>query len=92
MGKLITLILVGAALAATAYAQYRMPFHTTNATHCWIARLVLAVTGLAAGLMTTARYAGEGEMLSLLAFLGGFGMVHVPAAVILFFKRQRSNS
>ncbi len=26
----------------------------------------------------------------LLAFLTGFGLVHVPAAAILFFKRQRA--
>jgi hypothetical protein len=33
-------------------------------------------------------YPGE-PALGLLAFLAGFGMVHFPAALILFFKHYR---
>jgi membrane glycosyltransferase len=75
-------------LVAAVYAQYRLPFHTTTRGHLWISRTVLLVLGLLFGWVMSQRYAVEG-FLQLLVFLSAFGIVHVPAAAILFIKRQR---
>jgi hypothetical protein len=79
-------------LAAAAYAQWRIPFHTANARHALVARLILAVVGVAFGIAVATAYTDTEGWLSLLAFLSGFGVVHVPAAAILFLKRQREKS
>jgi hypothetical protein len=76
-------------LAAAVYAHYRIPFHTPSATSRWAARLL--VTGVAFGYAMTIYYGGAGRWVSLLLFLSGFGLVHVPAAFILFLKQQRAS-
>jgi hypothetical protein len=94
-----TLYLFALALAvsgAAAYAQWRIPFHTANARHALIARLVLLTVGIAFGLVLattyTDTYVGRQDWLFLIVFLAGFGVVHVPAAAILFLKRQRDKA
>lgn len=77
-----------ATLAAAAYAQYRLPFHTTTKAHLWFSRLLLLILGLLFGWVTSNRYPVEGFFRALV-FLSAFGIVHVPAAFILFIKRQR---
>jgi hypothetical protein len=74
-------------LAAAAYAQYRIPRHTTGGRKALVARAVLAVVGLAFGYVMSA-YA-QTQAGAWLAFLSGFGAVHVPAAVILYLKSIR---
>jgi NAD/NADP transhydrogenase beta subunit len=77
-----------AMLGAAVYAQYRIPFHTATAAQSWVTRIMLGIIGIGVGLMAVSRaQATEGPLL--LAFLNGFGAVHVPAAFILFLKRQR---
>ncbi|QBQ54066.1 hypothetical protein [Nitrosococcus wardiae] len=80
-----TLIMLGAAV----YAQYRIPFHTANAAQSWVTRLILGVIGVGIGIISVDRYQEAEGIFPLLAFLNGFGAVHVPAAFILFIKRQR---
>jgi hypothetical protein len=75
-------------LGAAVYAQYRIPFHTATAAQSWITRIMLGVIGLGVGFIAIGRSQETGGPL-LLAFLNGFGAVHVPAAFILFIKRQR---
>jgi hypothetical protein len=75
-------------LGAAVYAQYRIPFHTASAAQSWITRILLGVIGVGVGFMAVSRAQETGGPL-LLAFLNGFGAVHVPAAFILFIKRQR---
>lgn len=74
-------------LALAAYAQYRIAAHTLG-SRVLLARAVLAGIGAAFGLVMAAGYRDD-PSLALLAFLVGFGMVHFPAALILFFKHQR---
>jgi hypothetical protein len=52
-------------------------------------RGILIAVGIAFGYVTTSFYVQADGIRGLLAFLGGFGLVHVPAAFILFLKRQR---
>ena len=88
MTDLISLIAVLPLLAATVYAQRRLPVHAPSA-QAWGLRLLLAAVGLGMGVLMAdrARYAGAPE--PWLAFLLGFGMAHLPAAVILFVKHRR---
>jgi hypothetical protein len=74
-------------LTAAGYAQYRIPFHTATRGRALLTSAVLALVGLAFGYVSMA-YAHTPAQ-ALLAFLAGFGLVHLPAAVILFLKRAR---
>ena len=79
-------VLTLATLAAAAYAQYRMPFHIDGRTSLWLTRALFLAVGVGLG-WAMARYyhvAGVGPVAALLIFLSGFGVVHVPAAFILF--------
>jgi hypothetical protein len=75
-------------LGAAVYAQYRIPFHSATVTQSWITRIMLGVIGVGVGLISVGRSQEMGAPL-FLVFLSGFGAVHVPAAFILFIKRQR---
>lgn len=92
MSAFYTLILTFAVLAAAAYAQWRIPFHTANARHALIARLILAVVGVAFGIALATTYTDTQGWLAVVVFLAGFGVVHVPAAAILFLKRKRQEA
>jgi hypothetical protein len=74
-------------MALATYAQYAIPAHTL-AGRVALTRALLAAIGAAFGLVMALGYPGE-PALALLAFLVGFGMVHFPAALILFFKHFR---
>lgn len=81
------IVLATALLAATVYAHYRIPFHTAGPRKAAVAHAVLVITGLlAAGAGATLAPTRE---MAIIAFVQGFGVVHVPAAVILFLKRAR---
>lgn len=76
-------------LAAAGYAQYRVPFHTITAGRTNLVRAVMALAGLALGYVATF-YAADTPG-AIVAFLTGFGIVHLPAAVILFVKHGRGS-
>ena len=84
------LFISASALTAAACAQYRLPFLTTNRNQAWWARGVLMMTGIAFGLLAV-RQIGvtESRLMQLLIFLTACGLVHVPAAIILFLKQQQ---
>ena len=70
-----------------AYAQYRIRFHTVS-SRVAVLRVVLALIGIAFGYVTTAASGATGAT-ALFAFLAGFGVVHLPAAIILVLKHLR---
>jgi hypothetical protein len=74
-------------LMAAAYAHRQIPVYTKGRTRIIIARAILLLAGTGFG-MTGAAYA-YGRLPQLIAFLIGFGMVHIPAAIILFIKNKR---
>ncbi len=92
MHTLFVVCLTLAVLGAAAYAQWRIPFHTSSARHALIARLVLVVVGIAFGVAMVTTYTDAQGALAPIVFLAGFGVVHVPAAAILFLKRQRAKT
>ena len=69
-------------------AQYRIPFHTAKQADVVLTRGVLAGIGAALGLAALSFVGGAPPVL---VFAVVFGMVHVPAAVILFVKQLRGS-
>lgn len=92
MTTLYALLFTLITLAAAAYAQWRIPFHTANAHHALIGRVMLLIVGVLFGIVMASIYTHTQNLPWLLVFLSGFGVVHVPAAAILFLKRQRAKS
>jgi hypothetical protein len=92
MNILFMAIICLVTLAAAGWAHLRIRSHTP-ATR-FISHSVLIVTGLAFGwvvafVYTADTYTQDNALLKLLVFLSAFGVVHVPAAVILQLKRVR---
>jgi hypothetical protein len=85
-------LLTAVTLAAAAYAQYRIPFHTRGRGKILFARSLLLVLGVVFGLVMATVYAEAGGYAQGLVFLSGFGLVHVPSAVILYLKRLRGET
>lgn len=77
-------------LTAAIYAQYRLPFLTATRNQAWWARVILMVTGIAFGLVAVKQIgSNESGLMQLLIFFAAWGLVHFPAAIILFLKQQQ---
>jgi hypothetical protein len=88
----MSMLLLNAMVAATlacvaAYAQYRIPFYTAGRGRIALTRGVLATVGLLLGYVAAAQ--ATHWPAAMMLFMQGFGIAHVPAALILFFKRAR---
>lgn len=91
MFQLMLFVLAFLTIMATVYAHLRLPYHTKNAMRTLISRAMLLVVGVAFGYVMAAYYfAGARTLEATLIFLSAFGLVHVPAAVILFIKHRRA--
>lgn len=89
MAVLFNLLMMLAMLAVALYAHWRLPFHTATRNQALLARGLLILVGLGVGWVAVLEY-GHGDWgLRLAAFLTGFGLVHLPAAFILWSKRLR---
>jgi hypothetical protein len=84
---LLLVVLAVALLAIAAYAHQRIPRHTAGSRRIWLLRVALLVTGVVFGYASARRVVDPFQVA--LAFLVGFGVVHVPAAIILFIKQSR---
>lgn len=76
-------------LALAVYAHYRIAYHTPTGTQAAMGRLLLVVIGLLFGWVMASVYTASSGLQWGLVFLASFGVVHIPAAVILFLKDQR---
>jgi len=77
-------------LTAAIYAQYRLPLLTATRNQAWVARAILIMTGVAFGLVAVKQIgSNESSLMLPLIFLAAWGLVHVPAAIILFLKQQQ---
>jgi hypothetical protein len=76
-------------VAVAAYAQYTIPSYTAGTTRVLLTRVVLLAVGVAVGFVAAQNYGDVSGPLAVTMFLAGFGLVHLPAAMILFIKRQR---
>ena len=88
MDLIPSVVLAALLLAAAGYAQHQIPRYTATSEKIMLARAVLLAVGVASGAVSAAIY-GIDTVAGLLAFLIGFGAVHVPAAFILLIKRGR---
>lgn len=81
---------VAAALVATAaYAHTHVRRFTRGRLNVAAAHTLLIIVGVASGAVGPLIYYRTEPVLALLTFLMGFGVVHVPAALILFIKQTR---
>jgi len=78
-------------LAAAGYAHYTIPLMTARRRNAIVTRALLILAGIGVGIVMGAAYSAD-PLARLPVFLAGFGLVHVPAAIILFVKRSRGES
>ena len=71
-------------LPAAVYAHVQLPRYTAGTAR--IARMVLLAVGIGLGTVSAIIYADADRSLAFLAFVIGFGVVHVPTAFILLLK------
>jgi len=83
----LMMLLVVLGLAAAAYAHIQIPRYVATQSGIVATRGILTVVGLALGYVAAATSAESAP--PWLAFLAGFGAVHIPAALILLIKRTR---
>lgn len=74
------------ALGASAYVHHQLPRRVPTVQHLRIARIVLLTTGIAFGWVMARLYGVLTELNIVLVFVASIGIVHVPAAAILFVK------
>lgn len=74
-------------LAVALYAHRQIAFFTQGSANIFVVRSILLIVGMLFGWISTVD--NGSPLVTLLRFLIGFGVVHIPAAVILFIKGQR---
>ncbi|MFC7516842.1 hypothetical protein ACFQUU_17690 [Herbaspirillum sp. GCM10030257] len=89
MVEILMVLVAGLLLALALYAQMEIGHFTAGTIRAGVARTILVVVGIGFGLTSAASV--DGAPSKILALLIGFGTVHVPAAAILFIKRQRGS-
>lgn len=87
MNIVLQTILALLLITAAVYAHRQIPVFTKGRGRKLIAHGVLILVGIGFGL-TRAAYA-VGYLPQTMTFLVGFGLVHLPAAIILFIKSKR---
>ncbi|HEY8608216.1 MAG TPA: hypothetical protein VIM12_13965 [Noviherbaspirillum sp.] len=74
-------------VVVTIFAQVRIAAFANTRAKVALTRGLLALVGVGFGLTAGAYVVGR--LPQVLAFLIGFGLVHTPAAIILFLKGRR---
>lgn len=83
-------VLTTVLLMAAGYAHWRLPHLEATGSGVMLARGLLILVGVAFGLVSV-MYA-RGAYPAALVFLSGFGLVHLPTALILMLKVERGES
>jgi hypothetical protein len=83
----LSIIVAALLLVASGYVHKKISAYTKGAAKIILVRALLIVVGIGFGFLSTAEL--PGHLPKALAFLIGFGIVHLPAAVILFVKGRR---
>jgi hypothetical protein len=87
LSYLMAAVAATVALAAAVYVQLRLPLFTAGPARLITARLILFAVGVGCGYVGAQMY--RDPVAAVLAFIIGFGVVHLPATGILFLKGQR---
>jgi hypothetical protein len=74
----------------TVYAQWSLSRATNGWRHTWMTRILLVLVGTLVGWLAIVYTPAQADASALALFLIGFGQTHVPAAIVLLFKAQRS--
>ncbi len=85
---MLMVLLAGLLLGVAAYAQWQIPDFVLRESTSLALRLLLVGLGVAIGFTMVRTWTGGGVPQAAV-FFTGFGLVHVPAALILFLKRRR---
>jgi hypothetical protein len=83
----VQVALAAVLLAIAAYAHYRIPFHTAGRRSVVLTRAFLVISGIVVG--GVAAVLMPDRQAAVVAFVQGFGVLHVPAALSLLLKRAR---
>ena len=85
---MVMVFIAGVLLGIAAYAQWQIPDFVLEESNSLALRLLLVGLGVAVGFMLVRTWTG-GSVPPAALFFAGFGLVHVPAALILFLKGRR---
>ena len=85
----ILAFVTGVLLTVAGYAHFRISAYTRGIGRRALLHIVLVVIGLGFGYVSVVYFAPGGGPSAVFLLLSGFGLVHVPSAIILFFKQQR---
>lgn len=79
--------LVAIVLCAVAvFTQWRVGAFTATPARAWLTRALLAALGVGVGIVSMRTMQPTG---SIAGFLAGFGLVHLPPAIVLLLKGLR---
>lgn len=87
MEIVLAILLALAMLMAAGYVHKKIPQFTRGRARVMLVRALLIAVGAAFGAMAALQT--HSGLWQAIAFATGFGLVHVPAAVILFVKSKR---
>lgn len=87
MDILLESVLALALLTTAIYAHRQLPLFTAGRGRIVLLRTILALTGIGFGLVAKS-YVQE-PLQQIMAFAIGFGIVHIPAAIVLMVKAKR---
>jgi len=73
--------------AVAGFAQWRIADFTATRARAWLTRAILVTLGVGVGLASVRTMPSDGN--AIVWFLLGFGIVHVPAALVLLLKQLR---
>lgn len=90
MDEISLVLMAGLGVVAAIYTHYRLPFLTVTRTQAGWARAILMLTGVAFGWVAVQQIGrNESGLIQMLIFVAAWGLVHIPAAIILFLKQQQ---
>lgn len=87
MGIMLAALLALVMLAAAGYVHKQVARFTRGSARVMLLHALLAAAGVAFG--ATAGFQASDRLWQAIAFAIGFGVVHLPAAVILLVKAKR---
>lgn len=90
MDEISLVLMAGFSVAAAIYTHYRLPFLTATRTQAGWTRAMLMLTGVAFAWVAVQQIGrNESGFMQLLIFVAAWGLLHIPAAIILFLKQQQ---
>lgn len=89
MRLILFTLLTLALLFAPVYAHYRLGSLAPTSRQRWFMHCLLVLLGLGFGWAVSTTYMTVEEGAVPVAFLMGFGLAHLPPAVVLWLKHHR---